>query len=98
MGHRVSAYLSDELFGAWKASGLPLGEAVRRGLSQPPAPARNRAQPPRRTAPAAAELARERARDQRDADCAHPKSARDAKNPARCRCGAVNLPAPGRKS
>jgi hypothetical protein len=27
--------------------------------------------------------------------CAHPRSARDPKNPSRCRCGALNLPVPG---
>ena len=36
MGHRVSVYLPDELHAAWKASGLPLGEAVRRGLDVAP--------------------------------------------------------------
>ena len=32
MGHRVSIYLTDELWDAWKATGVPLGELVRRGL------------------------------------------------------------------
>jgi hypothetical protein len=29
------------------------------------------------------------------APCIHPRSARDPKNPSRCRCGALNLPVPG---
>ena len=32
MGLRTSVYLSDELRAMWKASGLPLGEVIRRGL------------------------------------------------------------------
>ncbi len=28
------------------------------------------------------------------APCIHPRSARDPKNPSRCRCGALNLPEP----
>lgn len=33
MGHRVSIYLTDEAWDAWKAEGVPLGELVRRGIS-----------------------------------------------------------------
>ena len=33
MGRRTSVYLSDELDAMWKASGVPLGEIVRRGLA-----------------------------------------------------------------
>ena len=32
MGLRTSVYLSDELAAMWKASGLRLGEVIRRGL------------------------------------------------------------------
>ena len=53
--------------------------------------------PRRSAAPVAAELARERARDQRDDECDHPLAARDLKNKTRCRCGAVNLPVPLKK-
>lgn len=34
MGLRTSVYLTDELEAAWKASGVPLGELVRRGLAE----------------------------------------------------------------
>ena len=34
MGLRTSVYLTDELEAAWKASGVPLGELVRRGLGE----------------------------------------------------------------
>jgi hypothetical protein len=33
MGLRTSVYLTDELAAMWKASGLPLAEVIRRGLS-----------------------------------------------------------------
>ena len=33
MGLRTSVYLSDELAAMWRASGVPLAELIRRGLS-----------------------------------------------------------------
>ena len=33
MGLRTSVYLSDELAAMWRASGVPLAEVIRRGLS-----------------------------------------------------------------
>jgi hypothetical protein len=59
MGLRTSVYLTDDLEAAWRASGVGLGELVRRGLGA--------ADPDERALREAARLAAEAVRDDVDA-------------------------------